>query len=308
MSHGADGLVYSRDNRDVLYSLCELFSESTGVPSAVALNKFLGCVATVPLTVDNGHFAQPIPDTTWSRFVNSAYGKPPADQCDYRRRQLLSPLWALFIMGLFIYRIVALVVSAAVKIFLVLLALLLGCRIDEIELDFAEHWNFNDIMGSGISSYYSFTDERGETRPTYQAMLRLPLLYLVIIPACARLNWGNYSEHSASYWGSVAVLGIVGLIFFVAVLVQIGEWFYAVRSSRKEAVNQQDDQQVDMREDRLLEQRRAALLQLVDSANDKKTVKVGVDLSYEKLPATERTLRVRYQHLKAKVCAPFARP
>lgn len=308
MSHGADGLVYERDRRDVLHSRGELFSEWTGMPSAMGLGKFLGCVATVPLTVDSGHFAQPIPDTTWSRFVNSAYSKPPADQCDYRRRQLLSPLMALLAVVRFIYRLVALVVTGVVKVFLVLLALLLGCRIDEIELNFAEHWYFNNIMGSGISSYYSFTDTRGETRPTYQAMLRIPLLYLVTIPACARLIWGDYSEQSASFWGSVIVLGITGLVFFIAVLVHILEWFFTSRASRKEAVNQQGDEQVDARAQRLLEQRRATLLQLVDPANDKKTVKVGVNLSYEQLPPTERTLRVRYQHLKAKVCAPFARP
>lgn len=308
MSHGADGLVYTRDSRGAVYSLCELFSESTGMPSAAALNKFLGCVATVPLTVDSGHFAQPIPDTTWSRFVNSAYSRPPADQCDYRRRQLLSPLWALAVVGLLIFRIVALVVTATVKIFLVLLALLLGCRIDEIELDFAEHGNFQDILGAGISSYYSFTDTRGETRPTYQAMLRIPLLYLVNIPACVRLISGGDSGQSASYWGSVIVLGITGFVFFIAVLVHILEWFFTSRASRKEAVNQQGDEQVDARAQRLLEQRRAALLQLVDTGDDTKAVKVGVDLSYEQLPATERTLRVRYQRLKAKVCAPFARP
>lgn len=304
MSCGADGNIYTLRTDGSADKIGRLFSAYTGEPNTDALGSYLGAVERVPITVEHDHFAPPIPVTWRSRLVNMRYSKPPVDECDYRRRVLLLIPNLFLGLLLLLFHTVAYTVVTTIKLACAACALLVGCRIWKMQINFANLDDFDGVFGGCKSSYYTLVDSRGQDLPFYQSVLRTPLLYIISIWVFTYLN-STLIELVPTTWWRVAMLYGVGTVVAFGLLLGLIVWcFESVLPHSSDVVTQQRAQ-LKMA---LLQQRRADLETLVGNTTVGARVRVGVDLSLENLPPAERTLRVRYERLKAKVCAPFARP
>jgi hypothetical protein len=230
---------------------------------------------TTPLTIDipSEAFAKE-PSPFVSNWVNHLFMRAPENQCDFRRRFLLSiavqPI--LFLLDLF------------PKILITLFSLLTGQRSFNLQYLFDPFSHFfgnkdNEPFGSG-------TIFIGKGESTFWNWARLPLMPMIWLPL---VIIGKLLVAHGKLMGLLAILGlgiaaIVGVLSFIILICLINYHYEKWQEKRQPWYLQQDEMDL-----------------IVCSAGMNKPYSLG------DLPSNKRTIKMRYSVLKNAVCKPFAR-
>lgn len=227
-----------------------------------------------PVSVDvpAGLFAKEPP--AWEKWwVNLFFSGNTVDQCDYRKRRLLAYSLQPIIM------LVAILANASCRLVIFLFTLMyLPRRMSMKYLIHPLEYDMNDVAMTMEMSRGSYLFGRGENELLNAARLLLaPPLWIGLFLMTWFDRWGNIPHY----------LSLAGLIFVPAIFaVLIFIWIH----SRFE-IKRSDDRAWYMDEKEL---------PLLLCNGDKKSTK------FSDLPASKKTLKLRFFDLKNKVCRPFS--
>ena len=237
---------------------------------------------TVTVEVPKECFAKepPVWEKTW---VNWLFKHKADDQCDFRKRRILAyfplfqPLWFVFLM---IPRLVV-----------VTFGLLLGLK----PINFRPWYrplthSFHDIVRQNETSVFW---------PSSKNRVRQALLRILLLPFCPVLVFsaggiGIFNELGSVWWESAFLgfawlymiwiamaIGFYVIVAIVAIIVPLGMAIPTHRFERKR-VNWHEDDAEDM------------------------ACHPGIQpLTLDRLPKRKRTIRLRFDDLKGRICKPF---
>lgn len=220
-------------------------------------------------------FAKEPPE--WEKnWVNKLYRHEPVDQCEYRRRRLfaytLQPIW---------FGIIGIVFILFQIVLPLLLGLLIGARNLSLKI-------FTDPEGHGGMHVFKegsiFINEEAEGWRRY---LRLPFMPLVLI-ALAGLGYILFKAHVFASVASVvlSILTFIAVVYGVVYLLSnIVEWVVQHYLNKDDPAWFFQEGEMD----------------LITCSGRKKPYKVS------ELPSHHRSISLRFQEVKSKICRPFSR-
>jgi hypothetical protein len=228
-------------------------------------------------------------EKTW---VNHFFRSKCVDQCEYRRRRIFAYTLQPFIMFFnMLIRFVLLVGAALVAARNITLAPLFhplsysindaweGCTggsfaIQHLEEDDRNHWE-----PKGVIETYSYV---------FRSFWSLPLMPVLAIPLLLLVYF--------HCWFALSVIGVI--VAFVLLIVGIVAAILtgSLRSFFRSATSTQEDEDED---EKLWYMDREQMDMLVCNPDKK-------PLTLASLPASKKTLRLRFLDLKSKVCRPFS--
>lgn len=249
------------------------------------------------------------------RWTNWWFETGPRDQCQFRRRCILAftiqpPIALFWFIGSFLVRLA----SASFLFFF------LGSRgIDFKPVVFLRKYSIEDIWAEndgykrwGAASFFT-RDKKGKERPMFVRLLSLLIPALIFIPqAIAKLCGQN--SHSWLEIGVIAIGVWVGTVALFAVCHFI--WKPIAKKREAARLAEANDPAALERERKrkwLAEREREGALRRAREARFdrqyQEMVCPGVPLkaSIEALSPSRRTLYLRFNALKKRVCKPFAR-
>jgi hypothetical protein len=242
------------------------------------------------IEVPKGVFA-PEPSAWEKNWVNHFFRQKVVDQCDFRRRRLFAYLVQPFIIGFF----------NLVRSVILLAGLLTGAR--NLSLKYLLHpltYGLKDtfeIWEKGSLFIQHLPEDKAESTdlkfltPSYAfrsfwALLFMPLFSLPIV-------WLLLRHHPV-------VAGLIAFvpIFFIVLLCLIA--YLISRGNASRLLNKAWDGLNNLLTSDKLWYLDQEEVQFITCTNDKKPT------TYKSLPARRKTIRLRFQNLKTKVCKPFS--
>lgn len=259
-------------------------------PQAISSKEYRFLSKPIDVDVPEGVFASEPAD--WEKdWVNHFFNNKVVDQCDFRRRRLFAYGVQPFIMSL--------------NMFVRLFWLMVGCLflLRGTSLKYILHpltYDMRDCIDTmvGGSILYRPIEEYSDVVPTPLDLIRMfGLLFLspvILIPILFFIYIGNIE--TAIAFGSIFLgLGVMALI--VSALINYrgaaGNLFRSFLSWLSHPVLRKD-------KDEELWYLNQEEIKLITCSKDTKP------LTYNTIPAKHKTIKLRFQNLKSKVCKPFS--
>lgn len=246
-------------------------------------NKDYSLTLSEPLSVEVPRECFAPEPSAWEKsWVNHFFRSKPDDQCDFRRRRLFAySLQPLLILG-----------SCFIRFVFFLMALLIGAK--NLTLKYVVHpltYDLNDsktVMGGGSIFIRDPADEREQMQrsvPTLSFVFRklwtVPFMPVLAIP----LFLAGYNGFLHLVGLSVAI--VIAMLVFAA---------FVASGMLRETFNTAVDWLIKtLGEGESFENNEEFLV-----CSDKKAYKLS------DLPAHKRTLKLKFQNIKSKVCRPFS--
>lgn len=241
---------------------------------------------SVDVIVPDGYFAKE--PTAWEKWwVNLWYESKPVNQCHFRRRRLLAysiqpPVILTWIL------LKTLIMSG--EILLLLLCGIRGIKFDALLRPFRYGIDWDCVPHNKTSVF--LTDSSGKDRHPILFFF-IPMVQLVILVFLGLVKWGlswlGLSIGSTLLWLlAINVIVILG-IFVVNMLGGLDKLFPEETKEQKAA------------------RRKLELERLYAEYQDMICSGLALQPSVSSLPSKRRTVYLRFQEFKSKVCLPFAR-
>jgi hypothetical protein len=272
--------------------------ELTSAPSANHL-KYLELKTALKVFVPQKMFAKnPRPIST--KLVKRFYHTKELEACQFRRRLILSVIWAFLLL----------IVGQVVKLTLTIVGVLTGIR----NLQWGEllHPWQGDIDGTipNVQTSIWFSDRQGKFRPSVLNVFNpivmfapaAVVFYVLSFPVGNTRGHGNHHVSNLGWWNTVFFVdaSIIALVF---IIVMTSRLIQAVEKRQPKSNTDKIVKKLDADEEaRLARQARisAALAQMNDANR-------AANVSLSALPAEKQTIILRYRHIKAKYCKPIVR-
>ncbi|MFA5021256.1 MAG: hypothetical protein WC517_04330 [Patescibacteria group bacterium] len=271
--------IYQRHRGYNNYSESILFNDELGGGYSYSLAIFnsedykstIKIQAELEIEVDAGFYAGEPFDYD---YVNAIFRNPPIDQCEHRKRRFIAhPIMPLALLLNYLIFSLAAVITVVLG-----MRKWMNWRFFRHPLDYFGQCPVNDRPGESYSSFFAYAPYKN--KPAWRIALNWRLL--IVYCGIGWLVWNFWAMINFSLVGILALIAaaVVGVLFIVTLFdLYLKPW---VSNKINQAIKDVHDQDLDRLDCSL----------------------VPENVTYDNLE--RKSLRLRFNGIKAKVCRPFA--
>jgi hypothetical protein len=233
------------------------------------------------------------------KLVKRFYHTKELEACQFRRRLILSVIWAFLLLS----------VGQIIKLTLTVVGLLAGIRdLQWPELRHPWRGDIDGVMPNSETSIW-FNDRQGNFRasplnvinPIVMFIPATVVFFVLSFPIGNTRGHGNHHLSNLGWWYTVlytdlSIIALVVIFVLTSRLIHVIEK-HQPKSTTDRVLRKLDPDEIDRR---TRQARISAALAKMNDANR------AANVSLHALPADKQTIILRYHHLKSKVCKPFA--